>query len=303
MGGASSTAGAPAGIDCRAVRSFVRAATPVEGVRTVDLAGRSRRSAAAGGARGQAAEARRGRGRSCAAADVEEASSFRSSPGSKPRACASAFRARAIVRAMPNLPVAIRRGVVALYSEDADEALKQQLGDLFVALGLCDVDGRRSEVRRDRLGRRRRPGLCRAVYRRADQGGREARAEPTRSPRPSRSKPCSAPPGWRRRRARPWTRSPGASPAPRAPPGGPCGARPRQALDQLVALTIEAAASRGAELAAEARRPVACRGRDAALGARVHGNGSSSSAISTTATAGSGSTASWSRGATRRFMC
>ena len=36
---------------------------------------------------------------------------------------------------MPNLPVAIRRGVVALYSEDADDALRQQLGDLFVALG------------------------------------------------------------------------------------------------------------------------------------------------------------------------
>lgn len=43
--------------------------------------------------------------------------------------------ARAIVRAMPNLPVAIRRGVVALFSEDADDALKQQLGDLFIALG------------------------------------------------------------------------------------------------------------------------------------------------------------------------
>jgi pyrroline-5-carboxylate reductase len=36
---------------------------------------------------------------------------------------------------MPNLPVAIRRGVVALYSEDAGDALRQQLGDLFVALG------------------------------------------------------------------------------------------------------------------------------------------------------------------------
>jgi pyrroline-5-carboxylate reductase len=43
--------------------------------------------------------------------------------------------ARAIVRAMPNLPVAIRRGVVALFSEDADDALKQQIGDLFIALG------------------------------------------------------------------------------------------------------------------------------------------------------------------------
>jgi pyrroline-5-carboxylate reductase len=40
-----------------------------------------------------------------------------------------------IVRAMPNLPVSIRRGVVALYSEDADDSLRQQLGDLFVALG------------------------------------------------------------------------------------------------------------------------------------------------------------------------
>jgi pyrroline-5-carboxylate reductase len=43
--------------------------------------------------------------------------------------------AGAIVRAMPNLPVATRRGVTALYTSDADDALKQQLGDLFVALG------------------------------------------------------------------------------------------------------------------------------------------------------------------------
>jgi len=43
--------------------------------------------------------------------------------------------AGAIVRAMPNLPIAIRRGVTALYSTDANDAQKQQLGDLFVALG------------------------------------------------------------------------------------------------------------------------------------------------------------------------
>lgn len=43
--------------------------------------------------------------------------------------------AGAIVRIMPNLPVAIRRGVTALYSDDADDALRQQLGDLFAALG------------------------------------------------------------------------------------------------------------------------------------------------------------------------
>jgi pyrroline-5-carboxylate reductase len=43
--------------------------------------------------------------------------------------------AGAIVRAMPNLPVAIRRGVTALYSEDTGDALKTQIGDLFAALG------------------------------------------------------------------------------------------------------------------------------------------------------------------------
>jgi len=45
--------------------------------------------------------------------------------------------AGAIVRAMPNLPVAIRRGVTALYSEDADDALQRQLGELFAALGFA----------------------------------------------------------------------------------------------------------------------------------------------------------------------
>ena len=43
--------------------------------------------------------------------------------------------AKAIVRAMPNLPVAVRRGVVALVSQDADEALRTRLGDLFRQLG------------------------------------------------------------------------------------------------------------------------------------------------------------------------
>jgi pyrroline-5-carboxylate reductase len=43
--------------------------------------------------------------------------------------------AAAIVRAMPNLPVAVRRGVTALYSDDAADDLRTQLGELFVALG------------------------------------------------------------------------------------------------------------------------------------------------------------------------
>ena len=44
---------------------------------------------------------------------------------------------KAIVRAMPNLPVAIRRGVTGLYSEDADEATGQLLSRLMTVLGVA----------------------------------------------------------------------------------------------------------------------------------------------------------------------
>jgi len=43
--------------------------------------------------------------------------------------------AAAIVRAMPNLPVAVRRGVVGLYSLDADDMVRQHLADLFAPIG------------------------------------------------------------------------------------------------------------------------------------------------------------------------
>jgi pyrroline-5-carboxylate reductase len=42
--------------------------------------------------------------------------------------------AGAIVRAMPNLPIAVRRGVVALYSDEAEDNVRQQLADLFAPL-------------------------------------------------------------------------------------------------------------------------------------------------------------------------
>jgi pyrroline-5-carboxylate reductase len=45
------------------------------------------------------------------------------------------LRARSIVRANPNLPVSIRRGVIALYSDDADDALRGQLSEIAAALG------------------------------------------------------------------------------------------------------------------------------------------------------------------------
>lgn len=45
------------------------------------------------------------------------------------------MRARSVVRAMPNLPVSIRRGVIALYSDDADDLLRKQLSELAATLG------------------------------------------------------------------------------------------------------------------------------------------------------------------------
>ena len=47
------------------------------------------------------------------------------------------FARGTIVRAMPNLPVCVRRGVIALYSEEIDETQRKQVGDLFAALGFA----------------------------------------------------------------------------------------------------------------------------------------------------------------------
>lgn len=46
-------------------------------------------------------------------------------------------RARAIVRVMPNLPVAVRRGVLPLFSPQADEDLKRELQPWFSLLGFA----------------------------------------------------------------------------------------------------------------------------------------------------------------------
>ena len=43
-------------------------------------------------------------------------------------------KAAAIVRALPNLPVAVRRGVMALYSDDASDDAREHLADLFAPL-------------------------------------------------------------------------------------------------------------------------------------------------------------------------
>lgn len=43
----------------------------------------------------------------------------------------------AIVRAMPNLPVAIRRGVIALYSDEADDASRERIAQIMAPLGFA----------------------------------------------------------------------------------------------------------------------------------------------------------------------
>ena len=45
--------------------------------------------------------------------------------------------AGAIIRAMPNLPVAVRRGITGLFSSDADNATRDEIGNLFTALGFA----------------------------------------------------------------------------------------------------------------------------------------------------------------------
>ena len=45
--------------------------------------------------------------------------------------------AGAIIRAMPNLPVAVRRGVTGLFSTDLDGVAREEVGNLFSALGFA----------------------------------------------------------------------------------------------------------------------------------------------------------------------
>ena len=159
--------------------------------------------------------------------------------------------AGAIVRAMPNLPVAIRRGVTALYSNDADDASKQQLGDLFAALGFAmwTID----EARFAAIGAVAGAGpayVARFIRALAKAG--EARGL---SPETAATIALETVLGtsWM---AATTGESMDAVAKRVASPNGTTEAGLAvldQALDDLIGVTIEAAARRGAELAAEAR--------------------------------------------------
>jgi pyrroline-5-carboxylate reductase len=161
----------------------------------------------------------------------------------------------AIVRAITNLPVAVRRGVTGLYTPDADQQAQQQLNDLFSALGFAmwmadeaklaavgSVAGAgpayvaRFIAALTRAGQKR--GLTEeiaAVIARETVLGTAWMAASTGEGMGSIARRVASPKG---------TTEAGLAVLDRD-----------GVLDELIAVTIEAASRRGAELAEDARRP------------------------------------------------
>jgi pyrroline-5-carboxylate reductase len=161
----------------------------------------------------------------------------------------------AIVRATTNLPVAVRRGVTGLYTPDADQQVRQQVNDLFSALGFAmwmadeaklaavgSVAGAgpayvaRFIAALTRAGQKR--GLTEeiaAVIARETVLGTAWLAASTGEGMGSIARRVASPNG---------TTEAGLAILDRD-----------GVLDELIAITIEAASRRGAELAEDARRP------------------------------------------------
>ena len=162
--------------------------------------------------------------------------------------------AGAIVRAMPNLPVAVRRGVTGLYSADADERTQRELNDLFSALGfamwmadetklaaLGSVAGAGPAYVARFIGALTNAGVKRgltqeiaAIIARETVLGTAWMAATAGEDMDSVARRVASPKG---------TTEAGLAVLDRD-----------HVLDELIAVTIEAAARRGAELAAEARQ-------------------------------------------------
>jgi pyrroline-5-carboxylate reductase len=161
--------------------------------------------------------------------------------------------AGSIVRAMPNLPVAIRRGVIGLYTEDAPDAVRAHIGDLFAALGFAMWMA--DEAKLAALGSVAGAGPAYAA--------RFIAALAKAGVRRGLSKDIAATIALETVLGTAWlaaTRGEGMESIVRrvASPKGTTEAGLAvldryDSLDELIALTIDAAAERGAKLAAEAR--------------------------------------------------
>ena len=165
--------------------------------------------------------------------------------------------AAAIVRATPNLPVAVRRGVTGLYSADASDAVRDEVGNIFSALGFAMwmVD----EARLGALGAvaGAGPAYVARFIAALTNAGEKRGLSPEIAEVIARETVLGT--AWLSA-----TGSEGMDSIARrvASPDGTTEAGlavldREQALDRLVADTIEAAARRGAELALEARAPLA----------------------------------------------
>jgi pyrroline-5-carboxylate reductase len=165
--------------------------------------------------------------------------------------------AAAIVRATPNLPVAVRRGVTGLYSADASDAVRDEVGNIFSALGFAIwmVD----EARLGALGAvaGAGPAYVARFIAALTEAGEKRGLSPEIAEVIARETVLGT--AWLSA-----TASEGMDSIARrvASPNGTTEAGlavldREQALDRLVADTIEAAARRGAELALEARAPLA----------------------------------------------
>ena len=177
----------------------------------------------------------------------------------------------AIVRAMTNLPVAVRRGVTGLYSVDADGQAGAELNNLFSALGFAMWMA--DEGKLAALGSVAGAGpayVARFVAALAKAGVRRGLTEEIASTLALETVLGTA---WMAGT----TGESMESVAKRvASPKGTTEAGLAvldhdHVLDELVALTIDAAARRGAELAEECEGPVACRYCPPVLGG-PHGN-------------------------------
>jgi pyrroline-5-carboxylate reductase len=162
--------------------------------------------------------------------------------------------AGAIVRAMPNLPVAVRRGVTALHSADADDRTRAELGDLFGVLGYAMWMA--DEAKLAAVGSVAGAGpayVARFVAALAKAGEQRGLGADTASTIALETVLGTA---WM---AAATGESMDEVVRRVASPGGTTEAGLAvldQALDDLVGITIRAAAERGAELAQEARSPL-----------------------------------------------
>jgi pyrroline-5-carboxylate reductase len=165
--------------------------------------------------------------------------------------------AAAIVRATPNLPVAIRRGVTGLYTSDASDAARDEIGNIFSALGFAMwmVD----EARLGALGAvaGAGPAYVARFIAALTKAGEKRGLSPEIAEVIARETVLGT--AWMSA-----TANEGMDSVARrvASPNGTTEAGlavldREQALDDLVAATIEASARRGSELALEARAPLA----------------------------------------------